>query len=88
MLLYWGIDNIEHLFGSLLFGMCIYVFGCELIVRDPMLFNNWNLFSFSKEEKERKTRKKIHVEKHWEKARKNEKKKTRKKASDWHWTYK
>ena len=42
---YWFVEGLMILsiyFGSLLFGLCIYVSGCELIVLDPMPFNNLN----------------------------------------------
>jgi len=42
----WLVEELMILsigLGSLLFGLCIYVFGCELIVSDPKPFNNCNL---------------------------------------------
>jgi len=41
-------------FGSLLFGLCVYVFSCELMVRDPMPFNNCNFrFIFQKKQEKK-----------------------------------
>jgi len=42
-LICWFVEGLiifSICFGSLLFGLCIYIFGCELIVSDPMPFNN------------------------------------------------
>jgi len=42
----WFIEGLMILnicFGFLLFGLCIYVFVCELVVSDPMPFNNCNI---------------------------------------------
>ena len=45
MLVWLGIDNIEH--GSLLFTLYIYIFGCELIASDPIPFNNCHFLLYA-----------------------------------------
>jgi len=37
-------------FGFLLFGLCVYIFSCDLIVHDSMFFNNCD-FCFISQEK-------------------------------------
>jgi len=51
MLFCWEIDDIV---GSLLFWLCVYIFGCELIVCDPMAFSKCN-FHFISQKKPQKT---------------------------------
>ena len=47
MLVFEGLMILSICFGSLLFGLCVYIFGCELMVRDPMPFNNCNFLFIS-----------------------------------------
>jgi len=42
-------------FCSVLFGLCVYIFSCELIVCDPMPFNNCNFRFISHKKKEKKS---------------------------------
>jgi len=51
-----GLIILSIIFGFLLFGLCIYIFGCELIVNDPMPFNNYN-FCFIPHQKKPKQQK-------------------------------
>lgn len=67
----WGADIIEHLglFLSCSGCICTHKLGCELIVRDPMPFNNWN-FNFISQRKKKKN----YVEKKEKKKRKEKQK--------------
>jgi len=60
-------------FGSLLLGLCIYVFDCELTIGGPMPFNNYNFCFISRKRKQNQEEEENHVAKAKKKMKKAKK---------------
>jgi len=82
MLACWGIDDIEHFALVPSYLGCVYIFGCVLIVRDPIPFNNCKSPKKKKWKRKEKKRKKRKIKSCCEKQPKQPKKKTRRRKKE------